>query len=104
VTNFAGPSRFDGETPHYQLLIYNSFAAPVIVASGVEARLIEAEAALHANDFTTWKAKLDAARASFGMGPITDPGTTDGRVDSCSANGPSRSSGPATGSATCGAW
>jgi hypothetical protein len=81
VTNFAGPSRFDGETPHYQLLIYNSFANPVIVASGVEARLIEAEAALRANDVTTFTAKLDLARASFGMGPVTDPGTAEGRVD-----------------------
>ena len=81
VTNFAGPSRFDGETPHYQLLIYNNFAAPVKVATGVEARLIEAEAALHAGDATTWKAKLDAARAFFNMGPVTDPGTADARVD-----------------------
>ena len=81
VTNFAGPSRFDDETPHYQLLIYNSFAAPVIVASGVEARLIEAEAALQAGDFATWKSKLDAARAHFGMGPVTDPGDAAGRVD-----------------------
>jgi hypothetical protein len=81
VTNFAGPSRFDGETPHYQLLIYNSFAAPVKVATGVEARLIEAEAALHAGDAATWKAKLDAARAFFNMGPVTDPGTADARVD-----------------------
>lgn len=81
ITNFAGPSRFDDETPHYQLLIYSSFAAPTIVASGVEARLIEAEAALRAGDAGTWKTKLDAARAFFGMGPVTDPGTADARVD-----------------------
>ena len=80
ITNFAGPSRFDGETPHYQYLLYSNFASPVVVASGVEARLIEAEAALRANDFAGWKAKLDAARAHFSMGPITDPGTADGRV------------------------
>lgn len=80
ITNFAGPSRFDDETPHYQLLKYNDFADPVIVASGVEARLIEAEAALRAGDFTTWKAKLDAARAFFNMGPVTDPGDAEGRV------------------------
>jgi len=81
VTDHPGPSRFDGETPHYRLLSYSSFAAPVVVASGVEARLIEAEAALRANDFATWKSKLDAARASFGMGPVTDPGDAAGRVD-----------------------
>jgi hypothetical protein len=81
VTNFAGPSRFDGETPHYQYLLYGSYAAPVIVVSGVEARLIEAEAALQANDFTTWIDRLNAARAFFGMGPASDPGTADARVD-----------------------
>lgn len=81
VTNYAGLSRFDSKTPHYQLLIYNNFAAPVKVATGVEARLIEAEAALHAGDVATWKTKLDAARAFFNMGPATDPGTADGRVD-----------------------
>lgn len=81
VTNFAGPSRFDGETPHYQYLLYNAFQNPVIIASGVEARLIEAEAALRANDVNTWLSKLGAARASFGMGPATDPGTAAGRVD-----------------------
>lgn len=80
VTNFAGPSRFDGETPHYQYLLYNAFGAPVILASGVEARLIEAEAALRANDVATWLSKLGAARAHFLMGPATDPGTADGRV------------------------
>jgi hypothetical protein len=45
--------------------------APVMLASGVEARLIEAEAALQRGDTTTWLATLNALRASA---PI--PGTT----------------------------
>jgi hypothetical protein len=81
VTNFAGPSRFDGETPHYQYLLYDTYSAPVILASGVEARLIEAEAAYRAGDFVNFKAKLDAARAFHGMPPVADPGTAAGRVD-----------------------
>ena len=81
VTNFAGPSRFDGETPHYQYLLYSSYGASVVVASGVEARLIEAEAALQAGDVTTWLSRLNDARAFFSMPPTTDPGTADARVD-----------------------
>ena len=79
VTTFTGPSRFDGKTPMYRLPLYNSFSAPVIVASGIEARLIEAEAALKANDLTTYLSKLNAARVPFGLGPVTDPGTLQGR-------------------------
>jgi len=72
-------------------------ADPMVVASGVEARLIEAEAALRAGDATTWRAKLNALRTdgtqdgsgnynpgSGGVGrlaPLTDPGTDAARVD-----------------------
>jgi len=60
-------SRFDGETPHFRFLKYNSFEAPVVVASGVEARLIEAEALLRANDVNGWLGKLNAARLFYQM-------------------------------------
>lgn len=80
-TNFAGPSRFDGKTPHYQLLTYSSFDSPIVNASGVEARLIEAEALLHGGDIPGWLGKLDEARAPWSLPPLTDPGTPDGRVD-----------------------
>jgi len=76
-----GVSRFDGKTPHFRLLKYNSWDAPVVVASGLEARLIEAEAALRANDFAGWLAKLNTARATFGMAALTDPGSANARVD-----------------------
>jgi hypothetical protein len=78
-----GVSRFDGKTPHFRFLRYDSFDAPVVVASGIEARLIEAEAALRNNDFTGWIGKLNAARLPFGMGPVADPGASPStaRVD-----------------------
>ena len=54
------------------------------LATGIEARLIEAEAALKAGDATTWLAKLNEARAT-GLGgtlaPLADPGTDAARVD-----------------------
>jgi hypothetical protein len=53
---------------------------PVIVASGIEARLIEAEAALRAGDATTYLAKLNAARATrTDLPALADPGNAVGR-------------------------
>lgn len=80
--------------------------APFTLASGTEARLIEAEAALQAND-AAWLEKLNALRTDgtfdtqpdptdatrtdtlwhagtggvAGLAPLADPGTPDGRVD-----------------------
>lgn len=81
VVDNPGLSRFDGETPHFRFLKYADAGAPVVLASGVEARLIEAEAALQASDIPGWIAGLDAARAPFGMGGVTDPGTQSARED-----------------------
>lgn len=76
-----GLSRFDNVTPMIRFLKYNTLAAPVVHASGIEARMIEAEAALANNDPTTWLAKLNAARATnSSLTPLTDPGAA-GRVD-----------------------
>jgi hypothetical protein len=49
--------------------------APLVLASGVEARLIEAEAALHAGDVSTWLTTLNALRTdgSFTTAPSSDP-------------------------------
>jgi len=81
VTNFTGPSRFDSETPHYQFLKYDSWGSSVTLASGVEARLIEAEAALQAGDIPGWLAGLDAGRAPYGMAAAVDPGDAGSRGD-----------------------
>jgi len=77
-----GLSRFDNVTPMVRFLKYNTLSAPVVHASGIEARMIEAEAALAAGDNTTWLAKLNAARATISsLTPLSDPGTATARVD-----------------------
>jgi starch-binding outer membrane protein, SusD/RagB family len=56
--------------------------SPVAIISGVEARLIEAEAALNAGDVTTFLAIHNALRTRVsGLAPLTDPGTAAGRED-----------------------
>ncbi|MDB4906064.1 MAG: hypothetical protein JWO05_848 [Gemmatimonadetes bacterium] len=55
---------FDGATPFYQPLKYQTRSAPTPLALGTEARLIEAEAALRAGDDATFLAKLNEARAN----------------------------------------
>lgn len=64
----------------------SSVSSPLTVASGIEARLIEAEAALNAGQASAWLSDLNALRADTadtkisGLGPLTDPGTADTRV------------------------
>lgn len=76
-----GPNAFDSQTPFRAQFKWER-TDPVVVASGIEARLIEAEAALRAGDATTWLAKLNVARATMtGLAPLTDPGSTTARED-----------------------
>jgi hypothetical protein len=76
---------YDGITPAYAQLKYPSRTAPVPLVTSAEARLIEAEAALHHSDDDTFLNKLNAARAEFpGVAPLTAadiPATLDGKVD-----------------------
>lgn len=55
---------------------------PITVADGIEARLIEAEAALQAGDNATWLSKLNHARslAADTLPALTDPGSDTARV------------------------
>jgi hypothetical protein len=81
-TDNGGLSRFDNVTPMVRFLEYNTLASPVVHASGIEARMIEAEAALASGDPTTWLAKLNTARATVaGLTPLSDPGNATARVD-----------------------
>jgi hypothetical protein len=81
-TRATGTSRNDGVTPMVQFTKYTSQSDPVTHASGIEARLIEAEAALRTGDVTTYLSKLNEARATVaGLGALTDPGTPDARTD-----------------------
>jgi hypothetical protein len=65
---------FDNFNPAFYQQKYPNRSAPAVLADGVEARLIEAEAALQAGDLTTFLARLNAARAQ--RGPATLPQLT----------------------------
>ena len=55
---------------------YPSIDSPVAMVTGIEARVIEAEAALQGSNLTLWLQKLNDARATVtGLAPLTDPGT-----------------------------
>ncbi len=76
------PSAFDLVTPRYFFRNYNRQNHTVAVATGVEARLIEAEAALQGGNTATFVQKLNEARTPWsGLAPLTDPGTAAARVD-----------------------
>lgn len=61
---------------------YPSPDSPVELATGIEARMIEAEAALDAGNIAAWLGHLNTARATVtGLAPLSDPGTANARVD-----------------------
>ncbi len=76
-----GPSRNDGVTPMVFTTKYPTIGSPVAMVTGIEARLIEGEAALRAGNPTTWLQKLNDARTVLGLTPLTDPGSETARVD-----------------------
>jgi hypothetical protein len=71
----------DGSTPQFTLLKYGSNDADVPVADGIEARLIEAEAALRAQDLGGMNDILNALRDLQGLAPLPVPGSFDEGVD-----------------------
>jgi starch-binding outer membrane protein, SusD/RagB family len=62
-------------------LRYPSQGADVPLASGTEARLIQAEAQLDRGNSAAYLTTLNQLRASIGLSALTDPGTPAGRVD-----------------------
>lgn len=61
---------------HFTQTVHTVGNSPVPLGTGVEARLIEAEAALRAGDLVTFLAKLNEARATrAGLAPLTLPAT-----------------------------
>jgi hypothetical protein len=71
-----------GDVPTFLQLKYNSQDAAIPLASGIEARLIEAEAQLNDGNSGAYVATLNALRAGMpGLAPLTDPGTPAARVD-----------------------
>jgi hypothetical protein len=75
-------SRDDLGKPFTVQLLWPTAASSVTIASGIEARLIEAEAAQAAGNPAAAIAALNAARATVtGLAPLTDPGNDPARVD-----------------------
>lgn len=80
------PTQLAGKSPEgvdtYAFTPYSSLASPVPLATGIEARLIEAEAALHAGDAAGALALLNALRATRAdLPPLTLQATEPARVD-----------------------
>ena len=86
----------DGLTDIFEWLPYGNLDSPVPLANGIEARLIEAEAAMQRGDAATWLTTLNTLRTDgtqtggvynpgtggvAGLAPLTDPGTAAARVD-----------------------
>jgi starch-binding outer membrane protein, SusD/RagB family len=76
---------FDTETLFFETTNFAQFG-PVTLLSGIEARLIEAEAALRANNPAQMITTLNSLRTATvggvtGLAPLIDPGTEAARVD-----------------------
>jgi len=69
-------------TPTPAMNQYPNLNSNVVIASGIEARMIEAEAQLAGGNTGSFLATLNAARATVaGLAPLTDPGTASARQD-----------------------
>ena len=62
-------------------LKYPDRASATVLADGIEARLIEAEAALAQGQSAAYLSTLNTLRGTVGLGALTDPGTPAARVD-----------------------
>src|SRR5690349_4589157 len=76
-----GERGFDRFTTFNLQLKYPDLAASVVLASGIEARLIQAESQLRAGTVGTALATLNGLRATVGLGQLADPGTDAARVN-----------------------
>ena len=74
---------YSGNEFHHPDKYNTDGSTPIVLASGIEARLIEAEASLRAGS-DSWLTILNDLRANAGvadLAPLTDPGTAAARVD-----------------------
>jgi len=71
---------FDPSVDHYSQLKYPSPGADVPFATGVEARLIEAEAALQSGAHGTFFGIHNALRATVGLADLVDTGQTQAQL------------------------
>jgi hypothetical protein len=84
------PTSFDASTPLWLQRIWPVREAPVTIAGGIEARLIEAEAQIQAGDpnyvvtlntLRALPAGQDTTRGGLALAPLVDPGTQSARED-----------------------
>jgi len=89
VGKSAGLSSEDGLTPFFLQQVYKNRDDPQAMVSGLDARLIEAEAALNANDIAGMMTILNALRAAppkigtfqpAAMAPLATPATKDDAI------------------------
>ncbi|MEP6690853.1 MAG: RagB/SusD family nutrient uptake outer membrane protein [Gemmatimonadaceae bacterium] len=81
VPTGAGGRAFDSSTPFVEQALYDQ-ESPMTISSGIEARLMQAEAAINSGgNPAAFKTNIDAERAAQGLGPIVDPVTQQGRID-----------------------
>ena len=72
----------DGITDAYAFTKFTSVASPVVLASGIEARLIEAELQLSQGNASAMLARLNELRTTTpGLAPLALPTTTAAQVD-----------------------
>jgi hypothetical protein len=74
-----GTEGFDGETPFFLQEKYLAKESSTNLATGTEARLIEAEAALRAGNTNLMLQKLNTLRQPLGLVDLTDPGSAAAR-------------------------
>ena len=72
---------FNALSPQYNVLKYASAASPLPVASGTEARLIEAEVALNTGDAAGFLARINALRSTAGLTVAGAPASPAAAVD-----------------------
>lgn len=70
----------DGFTPYFNQLKYPTASAPVVLADGIEARLIEAEAALAGGNLSNFQTIHNDLRSRVGLGPIDVTGMSQSEV------------------------
>ncbi len=76
-TPYEAAGRGFDETDHFRQLKYPSAASPIPLATGIEARLAEAEAFLDAGDVGGFQGTHDALRATIGLDPVDVTAMTD---------------------------
>jgi hypothetical protein len=76
-----GVSAFDQTTALFAPAKYSSYSSPVAIATGTEARLIEAEAALKGGSYPTALGILNSLRAAHNVSPLAPVVGTNAQVD-----------------------